>query len=195
MSPLSPAALDQLFFQAHTHGSFAPRDVEDSLLVQVYETLRWGPTAANSNPLRVVFVKSAAEKSRLLPCVAAGNTKKVEAAPVTAILAMDMRFHEKLPHLFPHVDAKAWYEGNDAAIAENAMRNSSLQGGYFVLAARALGLACGPMSGFDAEKVRVAFLEGTPWRPNFLCNLGYPADGTVHRRNPRLDFATACRIV
>jgi 3-hydroxypropanoate dehydrogenase len=195
MQSLPRAALDQLFFEAQTHASFATREIDDALLVQLYETLRWGPTAANSNPLRVTFVKSAVEKARLVPCVAPGNVKKVEAAPVTAILSMDLRFYDRLGFLFPHVEAKAWYEGDDALIAETALRNSSLQGGYFILAARALGLACGPMSGFDAEKVRSAFLGGTTWRPNFLCNLGFPAEGALPRRNPRLDFETACRIV
>lgn len=194
MQSLPRAALDQLFFEAQTHASFATREIDDALLVQLYETLRWGPTAANSNPLRVTFVKSAVEKARLVPCVAPGNVKKVEAAPVTAILSMDLRFYDRLGFLFPHVEAKAWYEGDDALIAETALRNSSLQGGYFILAARALGLACGPMSGFDAEKVNAAFFAGTSVRANFLCNIGFGDASKLHPRGPRLSFDEACRV-
>lgn len=195
MQPLAQPALDQLFFHAHSHLPCLPKPIEDETLVRLYQTLRWGPTAANSRPLRVTFVKSAEARARLAACVAPGNVKKVESAPVTAILAMDLRFFEQLPKLFPLVDARAWYEGKGALVAETALRNSSLQGGYFVLAARALGLGCGPMSGFDAEAVRRAFFEGTELQPNFLCTLGYPDPEAPRRRNPRLEFGEACRIL
>ena len=194
MQPLTSQALDQLFHHAHSHLPYLATPVEDATLVRLYETLRWGPTAANSNPLRITFVRSAEAKARLLPCLAPGNVKKVENAPVTALLAMDLRFFDALPRLFPHVDARSWYEGKPDVIAENALRNSSLQGGYFLLAARALGLGCGPMSGFDAEAVRTAFFEGTALRPNFLCTLGYPDPEAPRRRNPRLEFAEACKL-
>lgn len=192
---LDKAALDQLFFEARTHYAFQPRPVEPELLHRLHDLLRWGPTAANSCPLRLVFVASAEAKAKLLPCMSAGNVKKVQSAPVTAILAMDLRFFDKLAKLFPHTDAKSWYEGKEALITETAMRNSSLQGGYFILAARALGLDCGPMSGFDATKVREAFLAGTSWTPNFLCNLGYGDRSALHARQPRLDFDETSRIV
>ncbi|MBM3988722.1 MAG: malonic semialdehyde reductase [Planctomycetes bacterium] len=195
MQPLSSHALDQLFHHAHSHLAYLPTAIDDATLVRLYETLRWGPTAANSSPLRVTFVRSAEAKARLSPCLAPGNLKKVENAPVTAILAMDLRFFDALPRLFPQVDAKAWYEGKPDVIVENALRNSSLQGGYFVLAARALGLGCGPMSGFDPDAVRKAFFEGTELRPNFLCTLGYPDPQAPRRRNPRLEFSEACRIL
>lgn len=192
---LDKATLDQLFFAARTHYAFQPRPIEPELLHQLHDLLRWGPTAANSCPLRIVFVASAEAKAKLLPCMSAGNVKKVQSAPVTAILAQDLRFLDKLTKLFPHTDAKSWYEGKDTLIAETAMRNSSLQGGYFILAARALGLDCGPMSGFDATKVREAFLAGTSWTPNFLCNLGYGDRSALHERQPRLDFDESSRIV
>lgn len=192
---LDAQALNQLFLEARTHYAFQPRPVAPELLRRLHDLLRWGPTAANSCPLRVVFVASPEAKAKLLPCVSAGNVKKVQSAPVTAILAMDLRFHDQLAKLFPHTDAKSWYEGKDALVAETAMRNSSLQGGYFILAARALGLDCGPMSGFDATKVREAFLAGTSWTPNFLCNLGYGDPSALHTRQPRLEFDETCRIV
>jgi len=195
MQPLSSHAFDQLFHSAHSHVPYLATPVEDATLVRLYETLRFGPTAANSSPLRVTFVRGAEAKARLVPCLAPGNVRKVESAPVTAILAMDLRFFDALPRLFPHVDAKSWYEGNPDVIAENALRNSSLQGGYFVLAARALGLGCGPMSGFDPQAVRRAFFDGTELRPNFLCTLGYADPQAPRHRNPRLEFHEACRIL
>jgi 3-hydroxypropanoate dehydrogenase len=142
-----------------------------------------------------VFVKGAAAKARLLPCMDAGNVEKTRTAPVTAILAMDMAFHDQLPRLYPHADARSWFAGDPRKIADTAFRNSSLQAGYFVMAARAHGLDCGPMSGFDAARVDAEFLAGTTWRSNFLCNLGHGDRGALHPRGPRLDFADACRIV
>lgn len=194
-TPLSQAAIDQLFLQARTHNAFLAKPVADETLMRLYEWMRWGPTSANCSPLRIVFVKGADAKARLLKCVAPGNLKKTESAPVTAILAMDLRFHDRLKQLFPHADAKAWFEGNDKAIQETAMRNSSLQGAYFMLAARALGLDCGPMSGFDADALQQAFFQGTTLKPNFLCNLGYGDASALHPRLPRLSFDEACTIL
>jgi 3-hydroxypropanoate dehydrogenase len=145
--------------------------------------------------MRVVFVKSPEAKAKLLGCVAPLNAEKVKTAPVTAIVAQDLEFYEKLPKLFPQADARSWFAGN-AAFAENtAFRNSSLQGAYLILAARAAGLDCGPMSGFDNAKLDASFFEGTRWRSNFICNLGYGDASKLFPRNPRLDFAEACKIL
>lgn len=195
MTALPHASIEQLFLNARTHGAWLPKPVTDETLRALYELLKWGPTAANSCPMRVVFVRSAAEKERLKPCLSPGNVEKTMAAPVTAIVAMDMEFYEKLPALFPHADARSWYAGNHAAIDSNAVLNSSLQGAYLIVAARALGLDCGPMGGFDKDKVNAAFLAGTTWRANFLVNIGYGDASKLHPRLPRLGFDDACRIV
>jgi nitroreductase len=195
MTALPNASIEQLFLNARTHGAWLPKPVTDETLRALYDLLKWGPTAANSCPMRVVFVRSAAEKERLKPCLSPGNVEKTMAAPVTAIVAMDMEFYEKLPALFPHADARSWYAGNQAAIESNAVLNSSLQGAYLIVAARALGLDCGPMGGFDKDKVNAAFLAGTTWRANFLVNIGYGDASKLHPRLPRLGFDDACRIV
>ena len=195
MAALPNASIEQLFLNARTHGAWQPKPVSDATLRELYELVKWGPTAANSCPMRVVFVRSAAEKERLKPCLSPGNVEKTMAAPVTAIVAMDMEFYEKLPALFPHADARSWYAGNQAAIDSNAVLNSSLQGAYLIVAARALGLDCGPMGGFDKDKVNAAFLAGTTWRANFLVNIGYGDPSKLHPRLPRLGFDEACRIV
>ncbi len=195
MTQIAPAALAQLFTEARTHNVWQDRKVDDALLRQLYEAMKFGPTAANSSPARIVFVKSAAEKARLVDCVAPGNVEKTRSAPITAILAFDNAFHEQLPRLFPHADARSWYAGNPEKIARDALVNGSLQGGYFILAARALGLDCGPMGGFDAAKVNAAFFPDRKWSVNFLCNLGYGEADKLHPRGPRLSFDEACRIV
>lgn len=195
MHEVSQAALDQLFCRARTPSLFLDKPVEDALLVKVWELLRWAPTSANCSPLRVYFVKSPDAKRRLLPCVDSGNVKKVQSAPVTAILGMDMRFHDKLQQLFPRANAAAWFEGDQAKLHETAFRNSSLQGAYFMLAARSLGLDCGPMSGFDKQAVDAAFFAGTHVRSNFLCNLGHGDPASVFPRLPRLEFHEACSVV
>ncbi|CAG9173267.1 malonic semialdehyde reductase [Cupriavidus respiraculi] len=195
MTQIAPAALAQLFTEARTHSVWQDRKVDDALLHQLYEAMKFGPTAANSSPARIVFVKSAAEKARLVECVAPGNVDKTRSAPITAIIAFDNAFHEQLPKLFPHADARSWYAGNAEKIARDALVNSSLQGGYFILAARALGLDCGPMGGFDAAKVNAAFFPDGKWSVNFLCNLGYGEADKLHPRGPRLSFDEACRIV
>lgn len=194
METLPNDTLAQLFLDARTHNGWLGTPVSDDTLRRLYELARMPPTAANSSPLRVVFVKSDEAKARLLPAMSPGNADKTREAPVTAILAMDMEFHEKLPRLFPHADARSWYAGNAPLIEENAFRNSSLQGGYFILAARALGLDCGPMSGFDAAKVNETFFAGTTHRVNFVCNLGYGDHSKLYPRSPRLDFDEACVI-
>ena len=186
---------DQLFTQARTHSAFTNQTVPDDLLRQLYELMKWAPTSANSNPIRIVFVRSPEAKARLLPCMAEGNVEKTRAAPVTAIIGMDMAFYEQLPMLSPHNDARSWFAGKPQAIADTAFRNSSLQGGYFILAARALGLDCGPMSGFDAVKVDAEFWTGTEVKTNFICNLGHGDAGKLHPRGPRLSFEQVCRLL
>jgi 3-hydroxypropanoate dehydrogenase len=185
---------EQLFDQARTHNGFTDRPVPEATLRQLYELMRWGPTSANCSPARIVFVSSAEAKARLLECVSAGNLEKTRQAPVTAVIGMDMAFYEQLPQLFPHADARSWFAGKPEAIQATAFRNSSLQGGYFIMAARALGLDCGPMSGFDAAKVDAAFWAGAEVRTNFLCNLGHGDADKLFARSPRLDFDAACRI-
>jgi 3-hydroxypropanoate dehydrogenase len=191
---LDQDSLDTLFLRARTHTVWQDKPVEDATLEAIYELMKWGPTSANSSPGRIVFVKSPAAKARLLACADAGNLDKIRTAPVTAIVAMDMRFYDQLPQLFPHADARSWFVGNDALIASTAFRNSSLQGAYLMLAARAMGLDAGPMSGFNAEQLNAAFFAGTEWKANFLCNLGYGDAQKLHPRQPRLSFDQACTI-
>lgn len=187
--------LATLFTKARTATAWEDRAVDTGLLVALYDTLKWGPTSANSSPARLVFAASPEAKARLAACMAEGNRDKVLAAPVTAIVGMDLDFPATLGQLFPHQDARSWFEGNPDLIAATAMRNSSLQGAYLILAARALGLDCGPMSGFDAARIDAAFFGGTAVRANFVCSLGYGKAEALHPRLPRLDFAQACRIV
>ena len=185
---------EQLFLDARTHNGFKSEPVTTAQLRQIYELMKWGPTSANSSPARIVFVTSAAAKQRLLGCVSPGNVEKTRSAPVTAVIGMDMAFPDKLPQLFPHADAKAWFAGKQDFTDATAFRNSSLQGGYFIIAARAVGLDCGPMSGFDAAKVDAEFWAGTSVRTNFLCNLGRGDPAKLFARSPRLTFEEACRI-
>jgi 3-hydroxypropanoate dehydrogenase len=186
--------LEQLFSEARTANAWRPQPVPDALLQRLYETLKWGPTSANCSPARIVFVRSPEARERLAACVSAGNVAKVRQAPVTAVIGMDLDFAETLPRLFPHADARAWFAGNDALIEATAFRNSSLQGAYLMLAARALGLDCGPMSGFDAAAVDAAFWAGTRVRTNFLCALGHGDPAALFPRSPRLAFDEACRL-
>jgi 3-hydroxypropanoate dehydrogenase len=185
---------DQLFLQARTHNGFTAEPVPTAQLRGVYELMKWGPTSANSSPARIVFVTSKAAKQRLLACMSPGNVEKTRSAPVTAIIGMDMAFADKLPHLFPHADAKSWFTGKKELTETTAFRNASLQGGYFIVAARAVGLDCGPMSGFDSAKVDAEFWAGTSVRTNFLCNLGRGDPAKLFARSPRLTFEEACRI-
>jgi len=192
---ISSDALDQLFRQARTHSAWLPKRVSVETLREVYELARMGPTSANSTPARFVFLESEAAKARLLPALAPLNVEKTKAAPVTVIVAWDTEFYEKLPKLFPHADMRSHFVGNKALIDETAFRNSSLQGGYFILAARAVGLDCGPMSGFDPAKVNAEFFPDGKWKVNFLCNLGYGDRSKLFPRNPRLEFDEACRVL
>ena len=193
---IDDAGLDLLFRKARTHNAWQDRQVDDGLLRQVYDLAKMGPTSANMCPLRIVFVKSVAAKERLKPALDAGNVAKTMQAPVTAILGMELRFYEELPRLFPHADAKAWFKDLPNHVLETmALRNASLQGAYFMLAARAMGLDCGPMSGFANAKVDAEFFAGTTVKSNFLCNLGYGDDSKVYPRSPRLAFDEACTIV
>ncbi|MBX3643824.1 MAG: malonic semialdehyde reductase [Rubrivivax sp.] len=185
---------EQLFTDARTQNGYQPEPVSDATLRQLYDLMKWGPTAANSTPARLVFVRSAQGKDKLLGCVSPGNVNKVREAPVTVIVGMDLDFHEQLPKLFPHTDARAWFVDDAAKRAESAMRNSSLQGGYLIMAARALGLDCGPMSGFDPAKIDAAFWAGTAVKTNFICALGRGDPSKVFQRNPRLSFDEACRL-
>ena len=185
---------EQLFTEARTQNGYLDQPVTDEQLRQLYELMKWGPTAANSSPARLAFVRSAEAKARLLACMSPGNVAKVQQAPVTVIVGMDLEFHHQLPQLFPHTDARSWFEGKPALIETSAMRNSSLQGGYLILAARALGLDCGPMSGFDAAKLDAAFWSGSAVRTNFVCTLGRGDPSKVFVRNPRLTFDQACRL-
>ena len=185
----------QLFTDARTQNGYLDTPVSDAQLRELYELVKFGPTAANTSPARFQFVRSAAAKARLLACVSAGNVAKITQAPVTVIIGMDLLFHDKLAKLFPHVDARPWFVGKDAVIQESALRNSSLQGGYLILAARALGLDCGPMSGFDAAKLDAEFWAGTAVKTNFICTLGQGDPAKVFTRNPRLDFDEACSLV
>jgi 3-hydroxypropanoate dehydrogenase len=190
---LNDAALDQLFREARTYNAFSPTPVSEDKLRAVYALAKFGPTSANVSPARFVFVSTSEGKARLLPHVSSSNRPKTAAAPVTVIMAYDLDFAEHVPALFPqNPGAKAWF-ADPAVRDETAMRNGSLQGAYFMMAARALGLDCGPMSGFDKVGVDTAFFAGTNWRSNFLCNLGYGTTENLFARLPRLGFETACR--
>jgi 3-hydroxypropanoate dehydrogenase len=188
-------ALDLLFREARTHNGWLPRAVPEDLLREVYDLAKMGPTSANSSPARFVFLTTAEAKERLTPALMPGNVEKTRSAPVTVIVAQDLEFYEQLPRLFPHADARSWFAGNAGLIADTAARNSSLQGAYLMLAARALGFDCGPMSGFDAGKVNAEFFPDGKWRANFLFNLGFGDSGKLFPRAPRLDFEEACRLL
>lgn len=194
-TPIQHADLEQLFHNARTFTHWQARPVAEATLYQLFDLLKLCPTSANCSPARFVFVASSEAKARLKPCLAAGNVDKTMSAPVTAIVAMDTRFYEHLPQLFPRADAKSWFEGNAALIDATAFRNSSLQGGYLILAARALGLDCGPMSGFDADKLNAEFFPDGRFKANFLVNIGYGDASTLHPRSPRFGFDEACRIL
>ena len=191
---LDDRALDQLFRSARTHNAWQARDVPDALLHALYDLLKWGPTSANSSPARFVFVKSPEAKAKLKEALSPGNVEKTMGAPVTVIVAQDMAFHDKLPQLFPHTDARSWFAGNDALIESTAFRNAVLQGAYLIMAARALGLDTGAMSGFDSAKLDAAFFAGTTVKSNFLVNLGYGDAAALFPRSPRLSFDEAARI-
>lgn len=188
-------ALDILFRAARTHNAWQDGPVEDDVLRALFDLLKMAPTSANCSPARFLFVKSDAAKERLRPALSEGNVDKTMAAPVTAIIGHDLEFYEKLPQLFPHTDARSWFAGKPDVIATTAFRNGTLQGAYLILAARSVGLDCGPMSGFDNDKVDAAFFPGGQIKSNFLCNLGYGDPSVLHPRSPRFAFDEACEIL
>jgi len=191
----SDADLDLLFRSARTYTAWQNRDVALETVIEAYNIARMGPTSANTSPMRIVFLKSEEAKARLLPALAPTNVEKSRTAPIVAIIAYDTEFYEKLPKLYPPADARSWFVGNQPLIDETAFRNSSLQGAYFIIAARAMGLDCGPMSGFDAEKVNQEFFPDGKWKANFVCNLGYGDPARLHPRSPRLEFDEACVVL
>ena len=194
MNILGDAGMDLLFRNARTYRFWRPGEVSDDLLAALYELAKMAPTSANCNPMRVVFVKSPAAKERLKPCLDAGNVRQTMEAPATAIIAYDTRFYDLMPTLFPHADLKTTFTRNPELAKITAFRNGTLQGGYLILAARALGLDCGPMSGFDNAKLDAAFFPDGRFKSNFLCNLGYGDSSKLFPRGPRLAFDEACEI-
>lgn len=193
-------ALDILFREARTHTAWSDKPVSDHLLRQLYDLMKWGPTSANTCPARILFLRTPEAKKRLLPALSSGNVEKTEKAPVTAVVAYDLKFYDQLPKLFPsRPTMKDSFSGSPQVAEVVAFRNGSLQGGYFIMAARSLGLDCGPMSGFDNAKVDQEFFSASGWgggsfKSNFLCNLGYGEGSKLFPRNPRLDFEEACKI-
>jgi 3-hydroxypropanoate dehydrogenase len=193
--PLSKEILDQLFSNARTYSYWLNKDVSSEILHQLYDLTKMGSTSANCLPLRIVFITSKEEKEKLLTCMAPGNIEKTKTAPVTALLAYDEKFWEKLPVTFPHVDARSWFNGTKEIEYVNALRNSTLQAGYFLIAAQALGLNIGAMSGFDEALVNEIFFKDSTWKINFICNLGYGDSSKLQPRLPRLSFNEACKII
>ena len=194
-APLSDEVFDRVFRTTRSYNHFTDEPVSEAQLHALWDLLRWGPTSANQEPLRIVWCISQDARDKLAACCLAENASKVSKAPVAAILAMDMEFYDKLPKLFPHTDARAWFLGNDVLIQESAFRNSTLQGAYFIVAARLLGLDTGPMSGFDAGKVDEAFFGGTSYKTNFITTLGHGDPASIFDRLPRLDFAEANQLL
>ena len=192
---INQESLDQLFTNARTHNAWLDKVVEPDLLRAVWDLTKMGPTSANCSPARIVFVVSEEAKARLKPCLMKDNVAKTLSAPATAIIGSDQKFYDRLADLFPHTDARPWFAGNEPLIESTAFRNSTLQGAYFMLAARALGLDCGPMSGFDGDAVDAAFFAGTAVKSNFLCNIGYGSGEDMFPRSPRLDFDDACSVL
>lgn len=190
---IDDTAIAQLFDGARTFSRWQQRDIPDGAIETALAMAMLGPTSGNCEPMRLVLVKSEEAKAQLIGCVSSGNSEKVRAAPVTAIVAYDTLFYEYLPRLFPHTDARSWFTSNEALATETAFRNSSLQGAYFILALRAHGLDCGPMSGFNPQAVDAAFFPDGRWRVNFLLNIGYGDRDALHPRPPRLDFDEVAR--
>jgi 3-hydroxypropanoate dehydrogenase len=188
-------ALDQLYREARTYSAWLPEPVSAGILREVYELAKLGPTSANCSPARFVFLTTPAAKARLVPALAPGNVEKTQTAPVNVIVAWDTEFYEELPKLFPHADMRSSFAEKPAVIEEAGLRNSSLQGAYFILAARSLGLDCGPMSGFNAAKVNAEFFPDGKWKANFLCNVGYGDRSKLYPRGPRLTFEEACQLI
>ncbi|MGE3475488.1 MAG: malonic semialdehyde reductase [Rhodospirillaceae bacterium] len=194
MPKLDDEALDLLFRKARTHNGFAPTAIAESLLREVYDLAKWGPTSANSTPARFLFIVSPEAKAKLAPAMSAGNRAKTLAAPVTLVIGYDTKFYELLPELYPREEARGWFE-NKPDVETVALRNSALQGAYFMIAARSLGLDCGPMSGFDAALVNKTFWPDGRIKANFMCNIGYGDPARVYPRSPRLPFERACEVL
>jgi 3-hydroxypropanoate dehydrogenase len=195
-APLTDAALDQLFRTARTYNAWLPKEVTDEQVRRIYDLAKMGPTSANMSPMRLRFIKSPDAKARLKPFLSEGNAEKTMAAPVTAIVATDFDFYEHLPKLFPHADARSWFAGKPEAIKEHGARNGTLQGAYLIMAARSLGLDCGPMTGFDFAGVDAEFFAGTQIKANFLVNIGYGDPGTnLFGRLPRFEFDEVAEIL
>lgn len=192
---INDEALDLIFREARTHNGWEARKVSRPLIQAVYDLMKWGATSANCSPARFVFIASDEGRARLKPFLSGNNADKTMKAPVCVIIAHDLEFYEKLPQLFPHTDARSWFVGNEELIKTTAFRNGTLQGAYLMIAARALGLDCGPMSGFDNAGVDKEFLSGTTWKSNFLCNIGYGTAENLFPRSPRLAFDEACKII
>jgi 3-hydroxypropanoate dehydrogenase len=192
---LDQVAFEQLFLEARTQNAWKEGEVSDETLRRLFDIVKMGPTSANCSPARYVFVKSPEAKERLKPHLSGGNLEKTMSAPVTVIIANDMEFYEHLPKLFPHTDAKSWFTSNDDLIRETAFRNATLQGGYMIIAARALGLDCGPMSGFDQAGVDEEFFKGTTYKSNFLLNLGHGDPSALFPRSPRFEFEDVASIL
>lgn len=192
---LTPEALQRLFLNARTHSVWRDTPVTEAQIREIYALLRMGPTSANCSPARFVFIRTPEGKARLKPALSAGNLDKTMSAPVTAIVAWDDAFYDRLPELFPWADARAWFTGSPALVEETAMRNSAMQAGYLILACRALGLDTGPMSGFDRDRVDREFFTDSRWKSNLLINIGYGNEQHLHPRLPRLGFEDACQLM
>ena len=192
---LDQAAIDALFAGARTHNAWRPDPVSDEELHRLYDIARMGPTSANSSPARFLFLRTQEAKERLRPALSAGNVDKALAAPVVTIVAHDPAFYDRLPFLFPHADARSWFADNDELAEATAFRNGTLQGAYLIMAARAIGLDCGPMSGFDDALVDAEFLSDFGWKSNFLINLGHGDPAGLSARLPRLEFDEACVLL
>jgi len=192
---LSEEGLDLIFRHARTYYAWKPEPVADSVLREIYDNFKFGPTSFNTSPGRIVFLRTEEAKARLLPGLMPVNVEKARTAPVVAIVAYDTEFYEKLPKLVPHMDARAFFANNAPLIQETAFRNGTLQGAYFIIAARAAGLDCGPMSGFDPSKVNAEFFPDGKWKANFICNIGHGDASKTHERAPRLDFEEACVLL
>ncbi len=194
-TPLSAEALAQLFTEARTRNAWLDKPVSDDQVRALYDLVKWGPTSANCSPARFLFLRTEEAKKKLEPMLMEGNRQKTMTAPLVCIIGHDLAFYEKLPKLFPHTDAKSWFTGNDALIQETAFRNGTLQSAYLIIAARSLGLDCGPMSGFDQGAVNEGFFGGTTVKANWICNIGYGSDVDLFERSPRLDFDEACELL
>ena len=192
---LDDKALDIVFREARTHNEWREDPVTDADLRAIFDLMKFGPTTANSSPARFIFLRSRESRDKLAPYLSEGNRRKTLTAPMCVIIAHDLEFHDRLPKLFPHdPTARSWFAGKEEHIRVTALRNGSLQGAYFMIAARALGFDCGPMSGFDNAGVDAAFFAGSAWRSNFLCNFGHGDASALFPRNPRLAFDEACRV-